>query len=136
MLLSPKDSKRLAEKYNLGLLLLFGSHAQGKANQWSDVDLAFWRYQDFSAEEEKKLYDDVFALLHKNKIDLINIKKTYDALLRYQIFMNGIVLYEKKTDRFNTMKWQAYFDYEDFKHYYLKKEKAVERKLKKLMQNQ
>jgi len=46
---------------------------------------------------------------------LINISKNYDVKLRYEIFSNGVVVYENQKFLFSELKSKAWIDYMDFK---------------------
>ena len=121
--------KFLAKQYHLDLLILFGSQASGRKNHLSDIDLAFYRLRPLSDEEETGLYSSLMAFYKRNDIDLINISQAHSALLRYQIFMTGNPLYESRRGLFGHMRWQAYFDFEDFKRFYSQKNDLLDKKL-------
>ncbi len=123
----------IGKKYDLDVLILFGSNSKGFSNHLSDLDLAFYRPKNFSFEEETRLWEDLMKLSRRADIDLINIKKTPNALLRYEIFMNGQPLHEKKPGLFAKMRWDAYIDYEDFKRFYKQKSKLIDEQLETLL---
>ena len=112
----PKQKlRRLAKKYHLKLLLLFGSAAMGKTHPKSDLDFAFFSNTIIN---EEKLHQDLMDIFHREDIDLINILTTHDPLLRFEILHKGISLYESEVGLKSTMEWQSYFDYIDFQKYY------------------
>lgn len=127
-----KSLKNIAKKYDLDLLILFGSQRSKIKNHLSDIDIAFYRSKYLSPEEEERIFYDIMAYYKREDVDLINIKTHTNVLLRYNIFMKGKSLYEKKKGLFDTMRWQAYFDFEDFKRFYEEKKVLLNLKLKKL----
>lgn len=131
-MIPPTEYKKIAQKYDLDLLIVFGSQANNTKNHLSDLDLAFFRLKSFSPEEENNLAEDLMYLHKRADIDIINIKNNPNALLRYQIFMEGKPLYEKKKELFKKMRWQAYIDFEDFKRFYKEKEKLLDKKIQNL----
>jgi predicted nucleotidyltransferase len=86
--------KQLAEKYNLSLVILFGSRATGKTHPQSDIDLAFLAKRNLDLMDESKLICDLMLILGSDKIDLTNLKKTGPLLMR-RIFSNHKILFCK-----------------------------------------
>ncbi len=87
----PKD---LAERYRLGLVLMFGSHVQGVIHPESDVYLAVYSKQILSETEKISLTYELCNILHTDRVDLVDIK-TAPPLLKREVFKNYIVLYQK-----------------------------------------
>lgn len=84
------DLKRLAEKYDIEKIILFGSRARGTNNSRSDIDLAVkgGNVRDFSFDVE----EEVRTLLMFDVVDLDgNISEELDE----EIKRDGIVIYEK-----------------------------------------
>lgn len=126
----------LAKKYGLSLMVLFGSHAKGRPKWHSDVDIAFISEKNFNPAQENKLYGDLYSLLGREDIDLVDLNKTHDVLLRYEIFTHGRILYAINSDIFRKNRERAYFDYHDFQKYFDQKEKLIEKKLNILLSEQ
>lgn len=123
------ELKKIAEKYYLKLLILFGSHAQGKSNSQSDLDLAFYAEKKI---DEEDLYRELVKLFKTENLDLVNLFSTHNHLLRYEILSKGKVLYEAKKGLGNKMQWQSYFDFVDFQKYYLMRSSLLDKKLEEM----
>lgn len=65
---------RIARKYKLKLLLLFGSQAQNKTHAQSDLDLAFYPAVKIN---EPGLQGELMAVFKCAGIDLINMHQKY-----------------------------------------------------------
>ncbi len=113
--------KKLAKKYDLDLLILFGSCSQKEDNHLSDLDIAFYRQKYMPEDEEEQLWEELLFMVRKDKVDFINLKTHHSALLRYEIFVKGTPLFEKKAGLFAKMRWEAYLDFEDFKRFFKQK---------------
>jgi predicted nucleotidyltransferase len=88
--------KEIAKKYNLDLVLLFGSQVRDKKylHKESDFDIAYLAKKDLNLMEESKLICDIMAIFKSERIDLVNLKRA-DPLLMKQIFENHKILYCK-----------------------------------------
>lgn len=84
--------EKIAEKYSLRLLLLFGSQADGRTHKHSDFDVAYLSYRDLSLREECSMDVDLFPVCGSKKVDLVNIKTT-SPLLKEHIFRNNKILF-------------------------------------------
>lgn len=118
--------RRIAKKYQLKLLVIFGSSVRGGIHQKSDIDLAF--YPSKSVDEEK-LYGEFVQVLKREDIDLVNLATTQDHLVRFEVLNTGKVLYEAEKGIKSKMEWQSYFDYVDFKKYYNWRSELISAKL-------
>ncbi|MGF7397356.1 nucleotidyltransferase domain-containing protein [Thermoanaerobacterium thermosaccharolyticum] len=105
------EIEAIAKKFNLKLLILFGSYAKGLNYENSDIDLAFESYEALSYDEEMKLLLNLSLYFRTEKVDLVNIKKA-DPLLLYQIAKYGKLLYGLSED-FVEFKCYASFRYAD-----------------------
>ncbi|MBI5755039.1 nucleotidyltransferase domain-containing protein [Candidatus Peregrinibacteria bacterium] len=121
--------QKIAKKYRLNLLILFGSETTTQKTKHSDLDLAFFRYQYMPPEEENRLFTDLMEAYRREDIDLINIKNTPNLLLRYEIFIKGMPIYEKKKGFFSKTRWEAYIDFMDFKRFFDQKGAVIEKNL-------
>lgn len=129
MKIAKNKIKKIAQKYGLKIVLLFGSQAKGRSHPQSDLDLAFYPQKKV---DEQKLYEEFTHLFRRADIDLINFKENHNHLLRYQILSEGIPLYESRPGLKSTMEWQSFFDYVDFKKYYDSLDKLLTKKLKRI----
>ena len=89
----PKIAK-LAEKYGLTLVVLFGSQVTGQTHKESDVDVAYSSEKKLSFDDEVLLNTDLTEAFRNDKVSLVNLK-TASPLLLKQIVTNALVLYEK-----------------------------------------
>jgi predicted nucleotidyltransferase len=126
MKLKLKELRKIAVKYKLKVLILFGSQASGKVSKNSDVDLAFYSLHKVN---EQALFSDIMAVLKREDIDLVNLAKTHNHIIRYQILSKCKVIFEESKGLANNMKWQSYFDYCDFKKYYELRERLLDKKI-------
>lgn len=106
---------KIAKKYNLDLLVSFGSRARKTTNKDSDYDLAYLKYNQLSIKEEFNLHNDLIELFEDVPFDLINLSKPHIPLLGYKIFSEGVCLYEKKKGIFQKCKENSYFEHIDAK---------------------
>jgi predicted nucleotidyltransferase len=83
----------IARQYGIDLLVLFGSHATGRAHAKSDVDLAYQSHPPLSLRDEARLILDLSPVFKTEYIDIVNIAAA-PPLLRYAIFKDGVPLFE------------------------------------------
>lgn len=81
------------KKYQLELIMLFGSHAEGSASLGSDMDIAVYSRRIFSETEKINLTYEFGNVLGTEDIDLVDIK-TAPPLFKKRIFDNYIVLFQ------------------------------------------
>jgi uncharacterized protein len=108
---------KIAKKHDLKLLILFGSRARGDEKKGSDWDFAYYPPAVFSVDDDMALFEDLMSLLSDEKIDLLNLKKTKKLYVAHKVFQTGKVVYEKEKGFFSRKKWDAFFDWQDFKRY-------------------
>ena len=110
-----KIQKILIEKFNPLAIILFGSFSRGTQNSESDIDIAI-----ISTNNSKK---NIFAIkqeleeITSRDVDLVNIAdNNISEGFRYEILMNGIVLYrqdEYKFDMYKIAKCKEYLDFNE-----------------------
>lgn len=90
-----KKIKEIAEKYNLELLLLFGSRVIGKAlHKESDFDIAYLSSRKLDLTEEARFIIELMPIFKSDKVDLANISMAHPLLLK-QIFANHKIIFCK-----------------------------------------
>lgn len=89
----------IVEKYNIELLVYFGSYGTKFYNSESDIDIAFLSSSYLSIQEKLELLEDLIHYHKKSEIDLVDLR-TADPVLRYEIAVNGRVLFEKEENLF------------------------------------
>lgn len=104
----------IVSKYNLNLLLTFGSYNTDRFTKYSDIDLAYLSGRSLEVEEEMELLRDMIIYFERDGIDLVNLKKA-DPLLSFQIACNSKVLYEEDNS-YMMFKMKASAMYADTKH--------------------
>lgn len=113
MLDAPKRTeliKKIARKYRLELLLLFGSRVGGKASPESDFDVAYLSVKDLDLSQEARLMVDLAPVFRSENIDLVNLRKA-PPLLFYAVTSKCQVMYEKDPLIFPTMRAYSFKKY-------------------------
>lgn len=120
--------KKVAEKFSLDLIVLFGSQVKGKVMKESDIDIGVFRKnKKIDFEEMLKLYQ-VLGQIFGKRVDISNLTMA-GPLLRYEIAKHGKVLYEKHPTSFQYFMIRAMKEYFDFEPYYRLEEKMVKKSL-------
>lgn len=105
------ELSKICKKYQIEMLILFGSQAKNRTHQESDIDLLFVRKKTLKPSEEADLYNQLYQIF-KKKIDLVNLKNASPLLLG-EIAKNSKLLYGNKSE-FKTLQIKALFQYWDF----------------------
>lgn len=93
------------------LLVVFGSMAQGRLTQESDLDLG---YIAAGQIEDLDITNDVIRLTHWNDVDTVNLRRA-DPLLMMQVASHGIVLFSKNEEVFAEFQSLAFRRFVDTK---------------------
>lgn len=80
-----KKIKEIAEKYDLELVLLFGSQASGKTHFASDIDIAVLAKKPILLDKELEIQYEFVKVFKTNNVDVVDIRKA-GPLLMHQIF--------------------------------------------------
>ncbi len=135
-LLSPESKAffaYLAGKYHLSLIVLFGSRAKGNfVRPESDIDLAIQPEKEVDSDTEQKIYGELASHFHWDAIDLINLGRQSNVVLRYNIFNEGKILFQKYPELFNEMRLAAWFEYQDFQPYLAMQKDLILKRLETL----
>lgn len=85
-----KEIRELAQKYNIGKVILFGSRARGDFRRTSDIDLAVsgGDFERFALDVE----EETSTLL---EYDIVNLGREMQPELLEEIRKDGRILYEK-----------------------------------------
>lgn len=105
---------KIAQKYNLGFLVLFGSQANGLANEQSDYDIGYLSNNDIDYKIEFKLSENLRDELKCKKIDLVNIRHASPLLAKKALF-EGKLLTENIPHSFALEQIRAYHNYVETK---------------------
>lgn len=124
--LKPKIEK-LAKKYNLSLVLLYGSHAKGEIRKDSDIDIAVLGTKPISTDDLIALSNDFTQIFEAYEIDVKSLHNT-GPLFRYQVMQNSVLLYGRNYD-YLTFKSYAFRDYHDSKDLFRLKEVLIRKRM-------
>lgn len=123
--------EKIAQKYSIELILLFGSRISGEIHKESDFDIAYLSKRNLDLMEEAKLICDLMPIFKSEKIDLVNLKKALPLLL-FAITDHCQVLYEKNPLIFPTLRVYAFKKYIETKPLYEEKFKRLQKRIKKI----
>lgn len=119
--------RKILKRHRVKLAYLFGSYAQGKNTEYSDIDIAVL----FEKETEKNLDTlrvELIEQLKKEAIDLVDLEKA-PPKLQYKIIKHGkIILGKKHASEFETKAMKKYFDFKPLEEQYFQK---MEERIKK-----
>ncbi len=101
---------KIAGKYDLRLLFLFGSRVTGRIHKESDYDFGYISERDLSLMEEGQLIIDLMPIAGARDERLINLVsfKRAKPLLLYAATSNSQLLFEKKENEFDELKIRAF----------------------------
>lgn len=85
--------KELAEKYQLSLVLLFGSQVTGETHPESDFDIAYYANRKVDFNDKIMINTILTGILENINVQLVDAK-TASPLLLKKIVTQAIVLYE------------------------------------------
>ncbi len=107
-----RNIEKIAGKYSLKLLLLFGSQASGKSRPDSDFDLAYIAKKELSMEEKISLNNDFISFFNCDSIDVTDLKEA-NALLIYEISQNCKLLFgdDEELANFKIFAFKNYIDH-------------------------
>lgn len=104
-----EEIKILKEKLNCEAVILFGSYARGQQRPDSDIDIAFKSNKTVSKQEIFDMTQQLEEKLKKD-IDLVNLDEISDSF-RYEILMNGEIIYCKDEFQFDLYKLDMFREY-------------------------
>jgi len=118
----------IIKKYNLDLVLLFGSRANNTNRIDSDWDLAIYSKKKIDSKNYFEIISHIEGIYFK-KIDLIIIDENIDILLAKKIFENPVILFEKEKGLFDELYVNSIYNYIDYMPLYKLEEEVVKNKL-------
>lgn len=100
----------IRNKINCDAIIVFGSFARGTQNEESDIDIAIKTKCDIS---KKELYEisNLLADELKRDIDLVNLDTIENDGFKYEILINGNVIYCNDSYKFDLYKLDTYREY-------------------------
>lgn len=104
--------EEIIKKYDLKLLLLFGSQARGDARKDSDTDIAFMSGRNLNFNQKAELMMDLLPVVkaEETKIDVVDVKTSHPLLL-YGITRDAKVLFAEDMDIFHELCVAAFKKY-------------------------
>jgi len=103
-----KLMREIAQKYDLRLVLLFGSQVDGKQlHNESDFDVAYLSKRKLDLMEEAKMMLAMTPYFHNDNIDLVNLKNAA-PLLYYAVFDKCQILFQEDELLFPTLRIYAF----------------------------
>jgi len=116
---------KIAKKFQLKLIVIFGSFANGKNRKDSDLDIAILGLRGVSFDEQMGITNELSLIFNKD-IDLSVLNRA-NPLLLFQASKNPILLYGSRQDflKFKLYAFNAYNDYAP----YFKMEKNLNKKI-------
>jgi uncharacterized protein len=129
--------KQVASKYGLDLIVLFGSHASGRARTGSDVDIAVRRQPARIEPDSLKL--EIGGTLERAfpeaaEVDVAFLNEA-SSLLLFQVASTGRPLYERRPLLFWQFQSYAARRYDDDYKYRLRRDAYLERRVKRWGRN-
>ena len=92
--LDQEKIKKIAKKYDLKLLLLFGSRTGEKTHPMSDFDFGFISGRELDYKQKSELAHDLAMLVKFPDVEIVDLKKAGPFLLK-EIVKNNQVILEK-----------------------------------------
>jgi len=98
----------VAKRYDLRLVLLFGSRVDGKQlHKESDFDVAYLSKRKMDLMEEARMMTEIAPYFYSDNIDLVNLKNAV-PLLYYAVFDKCQVLFQEDELLFPTLRIYAF----------------------------
>lgn len=113
---SQEALEAFVKKHNIILVIIYGSQADGTANETSDWDVAIMPMHGTHPDKLRLLAK--FAELFDIEIDSCIVDSNSDPLHRWEVFRGGKPLYEDREGRFDeefVNAWKVFCDTEKFR---------------------
>lgn len=123
----------IIKKYEIILLITFGSYNTDRFTPNSDIDIAFKSQNLLSTDDKIELIGDLTSYFRRDNIDLVDIHNA-NPLLLYAIACNGQVLYEENNS-FLKFKLYASSRYADTKHLRIARKRYLDSLIQDLNQD-
>jgi len=110
---------KLVNKYQITLIVLFGSYAENKVREDSDIDIGIYLANKIGVKEETNLIEDMVHAFKRDNIDLV-ILNTASPVLRFEVVRNGKLLFERTQGdflQFKLLSMKRYWEYSRFQKY-------------------
>ena len=120
--------KKIAKKYKLNFIVLFGSQAQGFVHSGSDFDFAYSSQAPLSYQKEFDFIKELVHIFQNPEIDLINLKDA-SPLLAKEVAFKGKLLVEIVPHSFAYFQMYAYKMFNEIKPLLILKDKFIVKNL-------
>lgn len=123
--------KKIAQKYNLELILLFGSQVDGRVHSDSDVDIAVLPRgnKDFGFEKYSSLISNIGEVFAGKKIDIVFINRANPLLLKK--ISDNVQLLFGSPQKFIEFRLKSFKYFQDYLPYFHLEEIGVRKYLQK-----
>ena len=108
------ELKKIAEKYGIDMLVLFGSQVTGKTHPKSDVDIGYTSADNIEFSTKCKIMDEISDFLKREDIELVNLN-SISPVMKNIIADEGVLLYERIVGMFILCKMDAFKIYVETK---------------------
>lgn len=120
-----KVTRPILKRHGIAMAYLFGSHARGSAGAMSDIDIAVLTQDGVRFDRiENQLFHNLAIELKTDNIDLVNIR-TASPLLAHRAVIRGAAILPHDRHREALLKTSIIHRYEDHRHFYDIKQRAV-----------
>ena len=99
-----KQLQPIAQKFGVGLIVLFGSVARGKIHEESDIDIGVLTDRPITFNKRLKLWLELSSLFRAD-IDLAMLNHA-EPVFGFQVARDGKLLFER--DKFVWENWRSY----------------------------
>jgi len=117
--------QKIGQKYNLKLIMLFGSLATKKAREDSDIDIALLGHSNKVSNDYLDILEE-FSQIFNRKIDL-SIMNNANPLLLNEVQKDSLLLYGSKENYINFSLY-AFHRYNDYLPYFKKEREFLKEK--------
>ena len=102
---------KIAQRFQLKLVVIFGSFACGKQREDSDLDIAVLGMREVSFAEQISLTNELSLIFNKD-IDLSVLNRA-NPLLAFQVSRDPVLIYGSRAEflKFRLYAFNAYHDY-------------------------
>ena len=101
----------LTNKTNCYAIIIFGSYARNTERPDSDLDIAIKTDKKLTSIEIFNLKNELGDLLKIDEVDLIDLSEEMSDGFRYEILMNGILIYCTNEFEFDLYKLRMFREY-------------------------
>jgi predicted nucleotidyltransferase len=110
--------EEIGKKFNLKLLLIYGSYARGTNGKMSDLDVAYMPNKKADFETQLEIYSELAGVFGdiERELDAVCLQEK-DSLFIYQVSKNSQLIYGNLTDynEFRAFAFRNYMDSKDLR---------------------